>query len=229
MANAIVMASGLGTRMRPLTLTRPKPLIEVKGTPIIETILKALCAGGVNHIYVVVGYLKEQFAYLTKKYPNCTLIENPDYASVNNISSIYYALDVLLQGDCYICEADLYLSNQDLFVRLPNCSGYFGKFVAGFSDDWLFDTDKNGRITRVGKGGLDRFNMAGISYFTAKDAQIIASAVKDAYGRNGYEKLFWDDVVNEILSILNLRVFPVSLQDITEIDTLKDLMEINEM
>lgn len=227
MANAIIMASGLGTRMRPLTEKTPKPLIKVLGKPMAESVIDALEAKGVKHIYVVVGYLKEQFSYLTKKYKNVSLIENPDYERVNNISSVYYARKILKKGDCFICEADLYVANGKLFCADLTASCYFGKFVKGYSDDWVFETDENGLITRVGKCGTDLFNMVGISYFTASDARVLADKIEKAYGRGGYETLFWDDVVNSNLSDLKLRVHPVGTDDIYEIDTVEELKAIN--
>lgn len=227
MANAIIMASGLGTRMRPLTEKTPKPLIKVLGKPMVESVIDALNDINVEHIYVVVGYLKEQFKYLTKKYGNVSLIENPDYERVNNISSIYYAKDILLKGSAYICEADLYVANRKLFcARVPK-SCYFGKFVKGYSGDWVFDTDENGLITRVGKCGTDLYNMVGISYFTAEDAEILSRKIGQAYGQAGYETLFWDDVVNDNLSELKLRVHAVETDDIYEIDTVEELKAIN--
>lgn len=227
MANAIIMASGLGTRMRPLTETTPKPLIKVFGKPMIESVIDALNEAKIGRIFVVVGYLKEQFAYLCTKYPNVKLIENPDFETVNNISSVFYARSVLEKGDTFICEADLVISNDRLFcVELPS-SCYFGKYIKGYSGDWVFDTNANGRITRVGKCGTDVYNMVGLSFFTASDALILRDKIEAAYGCVGYEKLFWDDVVNENLSSLDLRIHPVGDKDIYEIDTVEELNAIN--
>ena len=227
MANAIIMASGLGSRMRPLTYTTPKPLISVLGKPMVESVIDALNKIKVENIYIVVGYLKEQFGYLTQKYKNVTLIENPDYETINNISSIYYARDKLLKGDTFICEADLYVANQHLFCADLSHSCYFGKFVEGHSDDWVFDTDDNGFITRVGKYGDDLYNMVGISYFSAADSKILSEKISEAYGSSGYETLFWDDIVNRNLDALRLRIHPVGKEDIYEIDTVEELSIIN--
>jgi NDP-sugar pyrophosphorylase family protein len=48
MTKAILMAAGLGTRMRPLTETMPKPMIEVNGTSMVETVVKGLLENNVD-------------------------------------------------------------------------------------------------------------------------------------------------------------------------------------
>src|SRR5205085_2317767 len=62
--DAVIMAAGLGTRLRPHTLTTPKPLLPVRGRPILDWTLGAL-PRGVDRVIVVVNYLAEQVvAYL---------------------------------------------------------------------------------------------------------------------------------------------------------------------
>lgn len=226
---AILMAAGLGARMRPLTERMPKPLVPVKGIPLIETVIAALNRRGVRDIYVVTGYLREQFLPLAEKNPNVHLVENLEYDTKNNINSIAVVADIMASSDCFVCEADLFVPDDRLLLRDLDHSGYFGKFVPGFSDDWVFGTDADRRITRVGKGGTDCFNMVGISYFRQPDAKRIADAVREAVKDSANSQLFWDDIVDRLVKDgLDLTVHVVGPNEIIECDTVEDLKKLEE-
>ncbi len=98
---AIIIAAGFGSRLVPITLERPKPLVVVNGIRITDTLLDALLNKGIEEIYIIRGYKKEMFDVLLDKYPNIKFIDNPYYETCNNISSVYVARDLL--ENSYIC------------------------------------------------------------------------------------------------------------------------------
>ncbi|MDE6055838.1 MAG: choline kinase, partial [Lachnospiraceae bacterium] len=136
------------------------------------------------------------------------------------------ARDVLGMADCFICEADLLVSDLSVFGKNLDCSGYYGKMVRGYSDDWVFE-QQDGLISRVGKGGTDTYNMVGISFFKKEDAKILVDAIVQAYDQEASADLFWDEVVDQNLDRLRLKVFPVEEGQIVEIDTVDELIALD--
>ena len=92
---AIIMAAGLGNRMHPVTLETPKPLVKVNGVRMIDTVIQGLQNNGITEIYVVVGYLKEQFKELKNEY-QFKSTEHPFYnQSIANEINYYNYLYLL--------------------------------------------------------------------------------------------------------------------------------------
>ena len=85
--NAIILAAGFGMRMVPINTETPKGLLEIKGERLIERTIRQLHEVGITEIYVVVGFMKEQYEYLIDEY-GVELIVAPDYVSKNNLHSL---------------------------------------------------------------------------------------------------------------------------------------------
>ena len=110
--------------MVPITLNTPKPLVRVHGERIIDSILDAVVAAGIEEIYLVRGYLSEQFDQLLYKYPNIKFIENPAYNEANNISSAMCVRYLL--NNAYVCEGDILLHNPKIIQKYQYKSNYCG-------------------------------------------------------------------------------------------------------
>lgn len=221
---AVFIAAGFGSRLVPITLNTPKPLVRVKGTRMIDTLLDAVVAVGIEEIYIVRGYLGEQFDQLLYKYPMIKFIENPLYNEANNISSAMCARHLL--QNAYVLEADLVLYNPSLIRKYQYTSNYLGVPV-DTTDDWCFET-KNHIITKLKVGGTNCHHVYGISYWNAEDGAKLYEDIKTVYNMPGGKERYWDQVALEYcLSHYQVQVRDCSFQDITEIDSYSDLKKID--
>ena len=221
---AIFMAAGFGSRMVPVTLNTPKPLIKVHGKRIIETLLDAVLDAGITDITIVRGYLGEQFELLLKKYPMIKFVDNPIYNEANNISSAYLVRDML--ANAYVLESDLLLYNKDIIRKYEYVTNYLGMEV-DVTDDWCFET-KKGYITKVKIGGEKVHQMYGISYWTKEDAQKMERDIEAVFKSPGGKERYWDEVaLRECNKNYQVLVRPVQRGDIIEIDTFNELKQVD--
>jgi len=224
---AIFLAAGFGSRLVPITLNTPKPLIMVHGKKIIETLLDAVVKAGIQEIILVRGYLKDQFDILLKKYPNIKFIDNDSYNEANNISSAYLVKDYMTNS--YIFESDLYLYNENLIRKYEYTSNYLGRYVAK-TDDWCFEM-KNNIIFKLKQGGINCYHMYGISYFNEEAALKFKNDVEELYlNIPGGKEKYWDQVHLDVFrKNYRFEVRECTIDDITEIDTFNELKEIDSI
>lgn len=222
---AVFIAAGFGSRLVPITLNTPKPLVRVNGTRMIDTLLDAVVAAGIEEIYVVRGYLGEQFDQLHYKYPMIQFVENPIYNEANNISSAMCVRHLL--QNAYVLEADLVLYNPKLITKYQYASNYLGVKV-DYTDDWCFET-KNRLITKVKVGGTDCHHMYGISYWSAEDGARLYEDIKKVYEMPGGKERYWDEVsLRYCQNNYQVEVRECSFEDIIEIDNYSDLKKLDK-
>lgn len=222
---AIFLAAGLGERLIPITLNTPKPLVRVMGTRMIDTVLDALVSIGIEEIYIVRGYLSEQFDQLLYKYPNIQFVENPIYMESNTISSLM-CVRYHLQN-CYVFDADLYLVNRNLITKYQYTSNYVG-IPTDASDDWVCES-KGGIITKMKKGGYNCHLMIGISYWSGDYGVRLAEHVNQVYSRPGGRELYWDQVAIDFYKdIYQIEIRECCQGDVVEIDTYSELKQYDK-
>ena len=219
---AIIMAAGRGERMRPVTLQTPKPLVRVNGVRMIDTVIKALHQNGITEIYVVVGYLKEQFRSLEQEYPGLQLIENPWYDTCNNISSLYAAREHI--DDAIILDGDQIIFNPEILSSEFERSGYNAVWQEGETKEWML-TVENGIVKSCSRtGGSRAWQLYSISRWSHEDGAKLRRHLEEEFEQKQNRQIYWDDVALFCHpEAYQLGVREMRREDIIEIDDLREL------
>ena len=221
---AVIFAAGFGSRMVPVTLDTPKPLVDVNGKRIIDRLIDALLEIGIDDITLVRGYKKEKFDVLVEKYPFIKLVDNDIYDKTNNISSAMAVIDKI--DECYICEADLLVANSEIIEKYQFASNYLGSYSLE-TDDWCFD-EVDGRLCNYRKGGKYCYNAYGISYWTKDDSEKLRNDLKKCYEEPKGDDIFWEFVpLVKLADEYQVEIRKCKKTDITEIDNFYELVEID--
>ncbi len=226
---AIYMAAGLGSRMLPITINTPKPLVKVNGKRFIETSLDAVLAAGIDEIYVVRGYLGEQFDLLLKQYPMIRFIENKDYNGGGTITSFYSVRNLL--RNAYVLESDLIINNPAVIHKYHYTSDFLGNEVSQ-TDDWYLKVN-DGIITDIGVGTQDDgvnelYKLIGISYWNETDGAQLESDIADAYnGPDGHKLPMSFVPLKKYKNKYRVAINPCHENDVVEIDTFAELQAVD--
>jgi len=217
--NAIILAAGFGMRMVPINTETPKGLLEIKGERLIECTIRQLHEVGITEIYIVVGFMKEQYEYLIDEY-GVDLIVAPDYTSKNNLHSLKTAADHL--SNSYIIPCDIWCEKNP-YSRNELYSWYM------VSD--LVDDDSTVRVNRkqelvVQKEQAGGNAMIGICYLLEAEAAIVRERLEELRRDSRYDGAFWEETLyRKDRMIVTARV--VHAADAVEINTYEQLREID--
>ena len=221
---AVFLAAGFGSRMVPITLNTPKPLVRVHGKRLIEGLLDACLRADIDEIYIVRGYLSEQFDQLLYQYPTIHFIDNPYYQEANNISSALLVKDLL--SNTYVLEADLLLNNPAIIEKYHYQSNFLA-IKKEQTDDWCFEVE-DGIITNEKVGGVDCWQMVGISYWNAEDGLSLSKDIQKAYDLPDGKEYYWEQVPLKVFKDrYQVAVRECCDDDILEIDTFSELKQID--
>lgn len=199
---AMLMAAGLGKRMRPLTATRPKPLVRVAGKALIDHALNRLEAGGIERVIVNVHYLADTVeAHLASRKDDMEILISDERAKLLETGGGLMRAAPLLGDDPFLCA-----NSDNLWIDGPRDS--IAILSALWDDDRMdallllvpharaschsgvgdFHMDAMGRITRRRPGRLAPFVFTGIQIMSPR-------LLRDAPGEVFSTNIFWDRAI----------------------------------
>ena len=201
---AMVMAAGLGKRMRPLTATRPKPLVEVAGKPLIDHVLDRLRAAGVERIVVNVHYLADAMeAHLKSRATGFEVtISDERGLLLETGGGLVQAAPMIDDDPFLVVNSDNYWIDgpadtlsllashwregemDALLLVVPHARAANNAGVGDFHMDAL------GRLRRRGKGRVAPFVFTGIQIVSKR---LLRDAPEGAFSTN----IFWDRAIEE--------------------------------
>lgn len=224
---ALILAAGMGTRLRPMTDSRPKAMVEVQDTPIIIKQLTGLINNDIKDISVVIGYKAEAVIELLEStYPFVRTIVNKDYNATNNMYSAYLAKHVLYGEPFLLLNADVFF---DECVISELCKDEYKNAIVVEEGVYNYESMKvqcrDGVITEIGKDvrEMDAFGVSTDVYkFSQESSRLLFDKITDYIEVKG-EKNHWTEVaINDVLAQMDFNPCPLVGRWI-EIDDHEDL------
>ncbi len=146
---AIILAAGMGKRLKDLTKNNTKCMVPVNGVPLIDRLLQQLAQLDLKRVVLVVGYEAQKLiAHIGNRYTNRLKIEyvhNPIYDKTNNIYSLALASDKMQEDDTLLIESDLIV--EDTLFRLIMNDSYPNLALVAKYQTWM-----DGTMVRIDDG-----------------------------------------------------------------------------
>ena len=222
---AVIMAAGIGNRLRPVTEEIPKPLIRVNGTRLIDTSITAMKKNGIKEICIVAGYKIEKFHEAFDADPMIRIIENTHYLEGNNITSLYAAREYL--PGAFVAEGDLLVRDGKIYDPVIGKSAYLACWMPE-CPEWAMKV-RDGRIVSCEiAGGTDAYRNIGISVWTKKDGEKLAELITEQIEVKKDWDIYWDEIpLMKNISDFDTGIRQVETAAVTEIDTLDELIALD--
>lgn len=217
--NAIILAAGFGMRMVPINMTSPKALLEVNGERLIDRLIVQLHEVGVTDITVVVGFMKDAFEYLIDEY-GVKLSYAADYASKNNIHSLFTAVDRI--NNTYIVPCDIWC-DRNPFRHNELYSWYMVSDIVDEMSD--IRVNRKMELVKIPKN-IGGNGMIGIAYLTGEESIIVTERIKQFVNQDYYDDKFWEEsLYSEDRMIVQARIMHAT--DVVEINTYEQLRDLD--
>ncbi|MFC2048874.1 sugar phosphate nucleotidyltransferase [Elusimicrobiota bacterium] len=236
---AVIVAAGMGLRLRPRSNTMPKGLIEIDGKSLLEYSLDALDNTGIKETVIVIGFLgdliREKIG-MNYKDMKITYVSNEEYSETGSMYSFSKAKEIIGKDNIILLESDLLYEYRAIKLLLEsdheNCLFVAG--ISGSGDEVYVCVDNEQRITDIGKN-LEKEDkkmaigeFIGISKFSGEFLNKLFAHAEEDY-RNGEVGYYCEDCALAV-SESDSRIYAVLCRDLiwTEIDNEADLSRARE-
>lgn len=219
---AVVLAAGMGTRLKGFTQERPKGFLEIDGQSLIDRSIRCLLSRGIRRIIIGTGYFHEHFDLLRDTYPQISTFRNPEFATSGSMYTLY-VLQHLIPDRFLLLESDLLYDPVALDLVLddarPDIVLASGKTNSG--DEVYIQHSPDGFLQNMSKDTtiLEHISgeLVGISKITPELMKRMASFAEKDFGA-GRKMMNYEDAL--VGSSAHYKIFIKVIQDLAwcEID-----------
>jgi len=224
---AIILASGIGKRLRPLTNNRPKSLIKIKNKTILEYQLDSLFNCKIKKVIITTGPFEDKIkGFLNDKYQDLEIsyVNNPQYDTTNYIYSLWLTRD-LIDDDVILFHGDL-LFNEKLLREIINTNGnsVLVNNMSKLSKKDFKALIEDNRVIKIGVDlfGKNLFSSFPLYKFSERDFLIWITEIEKEI-KKGNIQIYAEDAFNKISDKIILEPVYFYKDLCMEIDTMEDL------
>jgi len=236
---AIILAAGVGSRIRPLTDNTPKSLLKVGDKTILERMITNIEDVEMTEVIVITGYLEEQIKeFIREKFPhlNVTYIKNEKYDQTNTGYSLLLTKEAVGDDDFVKFDADVVFEKAILeqLVKSSHSSALcIDKNINLEAEEVKVECDKDGNVLKVGKKLPPQTaagESIGIEKISKDAAKVLFAELEDLMKDQANHQQYYDDSYTTLVE----KGIPFGAVDITglkwvEIDTHEDYKKAQEL
>lgn len=234
---SIILAAGIGKRLRPITNHTPKCLIEFNGKALIDNYFNSFRECGIKEAVLVVGYLSETLEKkLGDKYLDIDVkyIHNRDYAFSNSAYSLWLAKDEISEESFILTDSDI-LFDRRILQRLVNSRNENCLVVDPVFEETGEEVKVIGEVSTVrhlGKRITDRSKLIGESLglyrFSEKVTSLLFEGIEKYINIHG-RTAEYEDALNSVLSLFKMHYITTQGLPWIDIDSPEDLQKANKL
>ncbi|MBE6068678.1 MAG: HAD-IIA family hydrolase [Clostridium lundense] len=227
---AIILAAGIGSRLRPITNEKPKTLVKVNNKAILGNLIDALIYSGITNIVLCIGYCHSQIInYCKLHYPNIyfEFIWNKEFDVTNNMYSLYLAKDYL-DEDIVLMNADLVIDKEIMYELIQHQCTSVAVEKNRYIDESMKISVFNGDINAISKS-IPREDAYGTSIDIYKilkeDLDVLKTELIKIIEKDSRRNEWTEVLLNQLFSSKKIIAKPYNINSKKwcEIDNFQDL------